>query len=151
MVNTATKMSSNRKFIVVSILIFLSAIVLYAFNEYNRKPADLSVQKPQETITAMALLAAFKNNEEIANKLYLGKTVLITGLITEINNEQDTLMNIYLGDSSAFEKVSCKMDMRKKDSFLKLIPGQQISLIGFCTGYLQDVELDRCVIVLKNK
>lgn len=143
-------MGSNRKYIFAIIAVFILAMILYAVNEYTRKPAVLSNEKPQETITAMALLAAFKNNEEMANKLYLGKTILITGLITEINNEQDTLMNIYLGDPNAFTKVSCKMDMRKKDSFVKLSAGQQISLIGFCTGYLQDVELDRCVIVLKN-
>ena len=127
-------------------MVFLAGFI-YAYKEYNRKVTDLTHEKPQQTITASALLAAFKNEEENANKKFTGKTLLVTGIISEINNEQDTLLNIYLGEDNAIEKVSCIMDMRRKESFEKLKPGQPISIIGFCTGYLQDVEMNRCVIV----
>ena len=71
---------------------------------------------------------------------------------SEIDNENDTLVNVYLGDSTLLEKVSCSMDMSKSEEYKKLKPGQQISINGFCTGYLQDVELNRCVILpRKNK
>lgn len=146
MVNTAIKMSRTLKYVLFAIGIVVLATSFFVFKEYNRKLTDLTHEKPQEKITASALIAAFKNDEENANKIFLGKTLMITGFITEINNEQDTLLNIFLGEKNTIEKVSCIMDMRRKDSFVKLMPGQQISIIGFCTGYLQDVEMNRCVI-----
>ena len=139
-------MRRTLKYVLFAIAFVILATSLFVFKEYNRKPADLTNEKPQKKITAAALIAAFKNDEENANKIFLGKTLIITGLITEINNEQDTLLNIFLGEKNSIEKVSCIMDMRRKDSFEKLKPGQQISIIGFCTGYLQDVEMNRCVI-----
>ena len=141
------KMNLSGKYIAVVTLVVLLTISFYAYNEYNRKPADLTNIKPEETITAPILLAAFKNDEEKANKKFLGKNLMVTGLIREINNEEDTLMNIFLGEDNALEKVSCMMDMRKKEQFTNLKIGQQVSLIGFCTGYLQDVEMMRCIIV----
>ena len=135
----------------VVIIIILLAVSLYAYKEYNRKPADLTNIKPEETVTAPALLAAFRIDEEKANKSFLGKTLMVTGVIREINNEEDTLLNIFLGEDKAIEKVSCMMDMRKKDQFINLKIGQQISLLGFCTGYLQDVEMNRCVIINSKK
>ena len=140
-------MRRNIKYILIVIVVVFLAASLYAYKEYNRKGIDLTHEKPQEKITATALLAAFKNDEENANKKFAGKTLLVTGIISEINNEQDTLLNIYLGEENTIEKVSCIMDMRRKEDFEKLKSGQQISIIGFCTGYLQDVEMNRCVIV----
>lgn len=140
-------MNRNFKYVLLVIIIVFLSASLFVYKEYNRKPIDLSNEKPQEKITASALIAAFKIDEEKANKRFAGKTLQVMGLITEINKEQDTLLNIYLGEENTMEKVSCIMDMRRKESFEKLKPGQQISIIGSCTGYLQDVELNRCVIV----
>ena len=144
-------MNLPRKYIAVVIIIVLLVLSFYAYNEYNRKPADLTNISADKTVTAPALLAAFKNDEEKANKIYLGKTLKVTGVIKEINNEEDTLLNIFLGEDNAIEKVSCMMDMRKKEEFIHLKDGQQISIIGYCTGYLQDVEMNRCVIINATK
>ena len=134
------------------ISVFILLAVLYGIKEYNRKPTDLSKVNPEATISAVALITSFKENEATANKTFLGKTVLVNGIISEIDNENDTLINVYLGDSTLLEKVSCTMDMSKSDEYKNLKKGQQISIKGFCTGYLQDVELNRCVIFpQKNK
>lgn len=146
----AINMTSKKKYLWFLVLPVV-AILFFGINEYNRKPKDLSEAKPQEKITAVALITAFKNDEARANKTYLGKTVEITGVISDIENEDDSLINIYLGDSSLMEKVSCTMDMRNKEKFGNLTPGQQISIIGFCTGYLQDVEMNRCAIASSQK
>ena len=150
-VSTVINMMSKKKYIWVFVVLALISAVSYGIKEYNRKPADLSKVNPEETISAVALITSFKNNEVIANKTFLGKTVLVNGIISEIDNENDTLLNIYLGDSTLFEKVSCSMDMSKREEYKKLKQGQQISIKGFCTGYLQDVELNRCVIFSTKK
>ena len=149
--STVINMMGKRKYILVFVVLILLA-VLYGIKEYNRKPTDLSKVNPEATIFAVALITSFKENEATANKTFLGKTVLVNGIISEIDNENDTLVNVYLGDSTLLEKVSCSMDMSKSDEYKKLKQGQQISIKGFCTGYLQDVELNRCVIFpQKNK
>ena len=147
MAKTAIKVKPNRKYILAVAVVFIIAITLYFVKEYNRKPADLTTEKPQETIASSELIKAFKLDEAKANKQFLGKTIMVSGFITEINKGQDTLVNIFLGDSTQIEKISCIMDMRKKNSFANLKTGTQISVIGFCTGFLQDVEMSRCVIV----
>ena len=149
--STVINMMGKRKYILVFVVLILLA-VLYGIKEYNRKPTDLSKVNPDATISAVALITSFKENEATANKTFLGKTVLVNGIISEIDNENDTLVNVYLGDSILLEKVSCSMDMTKSEEYKKLKQGQQISIKGFCTGYLQDVELNRCVIFpQKNK
>ena len=150
MAGTAINMTSKKKYLWFLVLPVI-ALLFFGIKEYNRQPKDLTEAKPQEKITAVALITAFKNDEATANKTYLGKTVEISGVINEIENEEDTLINIYLGDSTLMEKVSCTMDMRNKEKFINLKPGQQVSIIGFCTGYLQDVEINRCAIVPSQK
>ena len=143
-------MTSKKKYLWFLVIPF-TAILFFGIKEYNRKPKDLSEAKPDHKTTAVALITAFTNDEALANKTYLGKTVEISGVITEIDNEEDTLINIYLGDSTLMEKVSCSMDMRNKGKTGKLKLGQQVSIIGFCTGYLQDVEMNRCAIAASQK
>ena len=66
--------------------------------------------------------------------------------INKIDNQQDTLLTIFLGDSLLSSGVSCLMD----SGYIKLkkvfTPGAQITIKGICTGYLMDVELNRCVV-----
>ena len=143
-------MTSKKKYLWFLVIPF-TAILFFGIKEYNRKPKDLSEAKPDHKTTAVALITAFTNDEGLANKTYLGKTVEVSGVITEIDNEEDTLINIYLGDSTLMEKVSCSMDMRNKEKTGKLKLGQQVSIIGFCTGYLQDVEMNRCAIAASQK
>ena len=65
-------MSRTLKYILFAIAIVFLATSLFVFKEYNRKLTDLTHEKPQEKSTALALIAAFKNDEENANKIFLG-------------------------------------------------------------------------------
>ena len=69
--STVINMMSKRKYIWVFVVLILLA-VLYGVKEYNRKPTDLSKVKPEETISAVALITSFKDNEAMANKTFLG-------------------------------------------------------------------------------
>ncbi len=144
-------MISIKKLIVAAVIIIVAIAGLYFYKEYNRKVADLSNAKVEETINAADLVTAFENDEAGATKKFAGKTVLVMGNVAEIINQQDTMLNIFLGDKSAISKVSCLMDMRKKEGFKNIVSGTQISIKGICTGFLADVEMNRCVIVNDNK
>lgn len=124
----------------------LIAVLVYAYTEYNRKPSDLFSVVPQARVTASELVGKYSNDEQKANGLYLGKNIEVTGMISEINNQHDTLMNVMLGDHEDLHRVSCLLDRKYIMLVKQKKPGDKITLKGICTGYLMDVELNRCVL-----
>jgi tRNA_anti-like len=144
-------MLTKKKSIVLIIIAAAIIISFYVYKEYNRKPADASSLKAQETIDATKLIAAYENDEPSANKLYLGKVLLVNGEIAAIENQQDTLVNILLGGQDNMHKVSCLLDKEQIKHIKKYNVKTTIAVKGICTGFLADVELNRCVIVDENK
>ncbi len=138
-----------KKIAIVSIPIIVIAAI-YGYKEFNRKPADLLDIKPQVTITVDSIVAAYENDEAKANAQFLGKTILVNGIIAEMNNQQDTLLNVILGNE-ALHNVSCLLDKGQLQFFKKYNVGKPIAIKGICTGFLADVELNRCVIVDVSK
>lgn len=140
-------MKLKRKYIWLILLIIIIIAGSYAYHEYNRKPADLSDVKSQSNITSDSLVMVFETDEQKANSLYLGKPIDITGLIAEINNQQDTLVNVTLGKKNDMHKVSCLINVNHINKIKNYKVGDKIMLRGICNGYLMDVELNRCVVV----
>ena len=85
-----------------------------------------------------------------ANHQYLGKTIQVQGTIAEIVKQQDTLANVMIGDEASMHKVSCLLDKQHIGLINQYKAGQQITIKGICTGFLMDIELNRCVIVEKE-
>ncbi|MBE7172147.1 MAG: hypothetical protein INR73_16285 [Williamsia sp.] len=129
------------------LLLVIIGIFAYAYREYNRKPADLNDVQAEASVQASALVALYEKDEEKANKLYLGKAIDVSGTIAEINNQKDTSVNVLLGGKDDMHRVSCLLNPNQLDEIKKVKAGDPISLRGICTGYLMDVELNRCVIV----
>jgi len=114
---------------------------LYAFRK-----ADISVasKKADIEIRATDLLKNFSDNEEVANKTYLDKIVLVSGLIDKIT-EDSTSVSIYLKNPQDMAGVMCGFDKSAIDkSALK--SGDEIRIKGICTGYLMDVVLNKCAV-----
>jgi hypothetical protein len=140
-------MATYKKYILPAILVIAGAGGLYAYKEYNRKPVDLTDVAPQQVTNVQAIVNMYDSSEASANEKYLGKTVEIKGIVSEVNNEQDTLLTVMLGDSNDMHRVSCLLDKAQLPNLKKCMPGKEITIKGICTGYLLDVELNRCVIV----
>ena len=128
-------------------LLIAAMFYIYAYKEFTRNPADLSKSDAVERIAASDLCMLYSNYEDSANKKYLGKVIEVTGIVVEIENQQDTLLTILLGDSLQSAKVSCLIDKKQAEAIKNLVLGDVVKLKGICTGYLMDVELNRCVIV----
>lgn len=128
-------------------LLIIIAVTAYAYHEYTRKPADLNDMQPQASLQAPELVQAYESNEQKANGLYLGKAIDVTGTVSEIINQRDTSFNILLGKKDDMHRVSCLMNFNQAEKMKNIKTGDNISLRGICTGYLLDVELNRCVII----
>lgn len=125
----------------------IAAVAGYGYKEYNRKPADVAGITPAVKLSADEIVNQYDSDEAKANRLYLGKTIQVSGTITEIINQQDTLVNVLMGDASSMHKVSCLLEPEYIGAIKEYNVGRQIIIKGICTGYLMDVELNRCVIV----
>ena len=89
----------NKRIVLITLLIILCSAGIYIYKEYNRKPARLNNLPAVVNINADTLISQFALNEAEANKKYLGKVISVKGLINKIDNQQDTLLTILLGDS----------------------------------------------------
>ncbi|MBK8611133.1 MAG: hypothetical protein IPL84_14620 [Chitinophagaceae bacterium] len=132
---------------VAGIIVLAIAGGIYAYLEYNRKPADLKNKKAAAQVTAKELILLYTNYEDSANRKYLGKVVEVSGTIIRITNQPDSLVNILLGDSSLLSGVSCQIDSKHINETKMHRIGESLVIRGYCTGFLMDIELNRCVFV----
>jgi tRNA_anti-like len=137
----------NKLYSFAFVLITTVVLCVYGYKEFTRRPADLNKSNATESLAASYLCALYSKYEDSANKKYLGKVIEVIGKIVEIENQQDTLLTILLGDTLQPSKVSCLIDKKHIVDAKNSVLGNTIKLKGICTGYLMNVELNRCVLV----
>lgn len=140
-------MRKKNKILLISFALILIISIAYLYKEYNRAPADLTNVNPVEKLQADQLMKAFEKDEKMANQTYSGKVVEVTGEISSINNVADSLVSILLETGNPMHQISCTLAPSEIPKIEKYGPNQMITIKGFCTGYLMDVELNRCVII----
>ncbi|MEP7279376.1 MAG: hypothetical protein ABI813_12080 [Bacteroidota bacterium] len=116
----------------------IGVVVYWQYNKPHRSAADETA-----VIISAALLAQdYEKNETVSNKKYLGHVLQVSGAVSEILlNQQHQSVVILFG--SAMSGVQCTL--------LAVTPalkkGDTITIRGFCSGYLSDVIMDRCITV----
>jgi hypothetical protein len=134
------------KYIIIAV-IFLAIIGgAYGYREFHRGHKDLSAVKSDINISAGDLVRAFTNDETIANKAYLDKTIAVKGKIKSIEKDGQGLFTVLLTTDVEDKNVSCEMDIKHNEDASKMKVGDDIVMKGVCTGSLIDVVLIRCVI-----
>ena len=132
--------------IVISVIVVLIISGFYfAWQQYHRKHADTTDLTATVKKEAMSLIKEFESDETAANLKYNGKVVSVKGAVLKIEYNNDT-RNLILGDGSSAAGVICEFQPEHKSDADKIIPGQQISIKGICTGMLLDVVMVRCVL-----
>jgi len=82
----------KKKVLLIIAVIFL--IAGYTGYKYVFKgPRDVKNESAELTITALKLKSDFSSNQEIANTKYAGKTIVVSGKVTEKTDESITLDN----------------------------------------------------------
>lgn len=144
-------MKSSGRYFWFAIIFAGLVLLVYAFYEYNRKHSDLSSVDTVASTSAVAFVTLYETDEQTANKLYLGKPVDVTGVVAEINTQQDRIVNLLLGNTNNMHNVSCLLDVKHTGRVKEVKIGDEVTVRGICTGYLIDVELNRCVIIPKDR
>ncbi len=124
----------KRKWIIILILILL-AFVAYKYIYQDHR--DIQKEQAQFVVSSKAIANEFIENSMEAEKKYLNKTIEISGVITEITENDITLNN------NVFCQFSSKITtlFTTKDS---------ITIKGRCIGYddlLELVKIDQSTII----
>jgi hypothetical protein len=120
--------------------------ILAALYLYNLKATDMSKAKPDFIVTASALQKAFEDDETKASVTYINKIVEVTGKIASVKPAENKVVSISLVTDSDLSSINCTFPAINDPSVFKA--GDQITLRGECSGFLMDVLLNNCAIVL---
>jgi hypothetical protein len=144
-----------KKILLLLFAIALIASAFYIYKQYNRKNADLRSMKPQFTIEAGELIAAFDKDSASANRKYINKVVLVNGKVKTIDANGNPVV-IALGNPGEMSSVLCSMDSTYAAEYANLREGEAVSIKGMCIGgetqdlFGTDVKMNRCVIPMKK-
>jgi hypothetical protein len=127
--------------------IALSAI-LAALYFYNLKSTDMAKAKPDYVLTASALQKAFEDDETKASVSYINKIVEVTGKIAAVKPAENSVVSISLVTDSDLSSVICTFPAVSDPSVFRV--GDEIILRGECSGFLLDVLLNNCVLIVKE-
>jgi hypothetical protein len=149
---------STKKIVIVAILVVAAGAAIYGWSEFNRKNEDLSGVKAAYTVEAMQLINEFNQNDSAANARYLGRVVAVSGLVKQVEKDEEGKYTVVLGDTADMSSVRCALDSTHAADATGLHRGESIQVKGSFTGFKKDdtgllgsdVELNRGVII-KNK
>lgn len=130
-----------KKFLIgLGLVALISSVVFYRmYNKPHRDPSsEVSIQ-----ITAVDLLHSYEANEADANGRYLDKALEVSGKISEITTNQDSIPVIVLETENPMFAVRCTMD--NVQNSVKV--GNTVTIKGICTGYLSDVIIIKGTLV----
>jgi len=148
---------SRKKLIWIIALLAVIAVAVYGYREYSRTNRDIKSVRPDFVLPALDLIREYETSDSIATKKYNGKIIEITGVIMEVEKDENGYYTIVLGDNAKPSSVRCSMDTAHQADATLVSKGQSITVRGACTGFNvsdlglgSDVILNRCVIIKKE-
>jgi predicted S18 family serine protease len=123
-------------------LLLIAAVAGIAYYVIVNKPHKDVNDEKAVAIAAPQLFAEFVANEAEANKKYLNKAILVTGAVSSVEENQDKQKYVILQTDDALNGIMCTM--RSNDFTAKA--GDNVSVKGFCSGFVGDVKLTDCVL-----
>src|SRR5688572_1136880 len=126
---------SFKKRILLAVLLIVIAATIYLYQEYNRTNVNISRAEPLFTVSANQLIMAFSGNDSVASKKYVGKIISVTGMVKNIDRDDQGHFTLSLGDTSSTSSVRCSVDSMYSSRAASLKRGMSILVKGNCTGY----------------
>ena len=132
-----------KKLLYFIITLLIIAIIGY-FVVMNLPKASIKGNDAAFITSAIELYSEFGKNENQANKKYIGKTIVVNGVVTEIDKDKNGATVLFLSSDDAMNGILCTLEPGQKGDFQV---NQNVKIKGMCTGFLQDVVLNKCVIL----
>jgi len=139
-------MKATTRNILIAALVVVFIGLLTGLYLFNKKAPDLNRVKPDHVMTASALYSDFEADEASATQKYVDKVIQVTGIITAVEANADSSINITLAGGD-FGGVICTIKGVIDPAVMNLSAGTEDVIKGICSGMLMDVLLNNCVIV----
>jgi hypothetical protein len=146
-INTQT-MKTKYRYILILIVIALFAVMFWKYT-FRKSETSVSEQKAEIEMKASELVQDYEMNENAANQKYIGKIILVSGIVNSIDTDSLSI-SVVLKESSATAGVMCSFDKNNLD-VTRIKPGTSVNIKGVCTGYLMDVVMNKCSLEAGNK
>jgi len=122
-------------------LLCIAIVVVIGYRLYN-KPHRSAATETAVVLTAVQLAGEYEKDEAASNKKYLGNAVQVNGTVSDVSvNQQNKPVIVLTG--SDMSGVQCTL----QDDAAGIKKGDSIVIKGFCTGFLTDVIMDRCIVI----
>ena len=116
----------------------------YAYFKPHKKVSGKTADY-QTTVTEM--LNTYLENEVEADSIFLNKIIEVKGKVREINPTDTGEITLILGGETEMGGVSASLLVEQAEVAKNLKVGDEVTVKGFCSGYLLDVVLVKCIIV----
>jgi hypothetical protein len=117
----------------------------------NKSHDDIDNATPSFIISTEAIWKQYTENSRMADSLYTGKVVELSGKLSRIDKNDSLVSVVFVmaADSMFGDKtISCQMYMKHNDEAAALSPGTQVKIKGYCTGYNDpDIKFNKCSVV----
>lgn len=134
--------------IIIALLLGTAAAAFVGYYLYNKPHADLTAKPADAVLTVAALTDAYMSDEAAADKLYLGKTVEVSGVVGLAETTTDGALVVTLTAEGSMASVGCSFLTENAEAARALTAGQQVRVVGLVDGFLlPDVKLSRCVLL----
>jgi hypothetical protein len=112
---------------------------------FNLKDKNLQKTKPDYTMTSIDLQKAFEENEAVSIAKYVNKIIEVTGTIESVKDGKGNITNVALKTGSELSLVICTLSPQSDPA--PLVPGNEVTIRGECSGFLMDVLMNNCVVI----
>ncbi len=142
-------MKTSYKIALFVVFFIALAGILVALYMYNLQHKDLQKVKPDFVMTAVDLQKAFEDDEIAATSRYVKKIIEVSGMIQSVKPGEDKTLSVSLKTGGDLSSVICTFQTVSEPSKYKT--GDQITLMGECSGFLMDVLLNNCAVIQEKK
>lgn len=132
-------------------LIGIMAAVYVWFFVYNKPHRDYEKAEPDHKLTAEELFFQYRHDKNIADSLYTGMVLEVTGNIDKVEATDSIVVTVFIFDKGMFgdEGVRCMMLPNHHTKLKHYNKGSEIIIKGYCTGYNDtDVIIEKCSIIM---
>lgn len=127
--------------VVVAIGVCTAVYVRYKYNEKPKSVEDIASSDIIK-VSATDITKEYAADEPKANAKYLDKVIEISGMISEVGNNQDGAAVITLETGDPMAGVQCTM----REKQVAVVKGGTVILKGFCKGNNMGVIVNDCVV-----
>lgn len=137
---------------IILILIGGSIAVWYGYTAFNEKPPTAEELPTDMKVNAEEVMQEFISDSDAAGKKYNEKVIEISGVIIELQSEDENNLSISLetkatDDSGIGRSVRVTMIPKMSDLVKKCKAGDQVTVKGIFNGFDTDLIFNMGVIV----